>query len=707
MKQTIVRVWVIAALCGLGCGTGAARGSADATGTPEAVDRTDAAGCGTGWSVRIVPVDAWGRRLANPDLLVRRDGAPVGSPGAEDLVVPVDSSAVLDVSVSAPGFEPAAVAITVDPTRADPLRVQRKSGNAAVAWSRTGTPESGSPGCERWTIYVGLDHLWFASSGRPARSETQLDLLMDGESFWKAVHDDVMAARDRIGMSTWWWQSDFEWVRPAGHEDMDAAQRTQNTALYLLDHVPAFKRLLVNRFAPESSSGLAYLNTDPEIRARGLAEGDGFEVMLQGNSTQVPLQGVYEGPTPTWSLAERLRANPEFAQEVWPSEGVRRSGLTAFDAASYHQKAFVMDGRVAYVSGMNVKSTDWDTSEHRVFESRRMKFASFREERIAVRDKRRLPDVGPRKDYGIRLEGPAALDVEDVLRVRWAQAIREGAMFFEHATPWERPETTGSAVWAPLQGSPLCQVTATLPPPIEEQSILETWTKALRNATSFIYIEDQYWRMPILNALILKTMQDRPWVTLIVVTKPVAITDGAKKWTVESDRLFRENVGDRYLLLQLKSFDAVARTDPRPDDPETASYYFIEMDTHSKMLIVDDEYLSVGSCNKNNRGLLYEGELNVSVWDPTFVRDARRRIYRNLVGPDRASEVTDDAAQNFALLRSIAIENAATEAWWETHAPGLDAQGVAGAANQHRPDGFVYPLEFTPDYLLEVGPNVF
>jgi phosphatidylserine/phosphatidylglycerophosphate/cardiolipin synthase-like enzyme len=39
---------------------------------------------------------------------------------------------------------------------------------------------------------------------------------------------------------------------------------------------------------------------------------------------------------------------------------------------------------------------------------------------------------------------------------------------------------------------------------------------------------------------------------------------------------------------------------------------FVDMDVHSKLLIVDDVFLSVGSCNKNNRGVVYEGELNVA-----------------------------------------------------------------------------------------------
>ncbi len=690
---------LVAAACLAACGGGGGGTGSDA-GTPG--PPVDTLGpCDTGGTVRIVALDAFGRRLRAWDIVVSANAAVVETARGRDPLVPASPGAPLRVAVQADGFMSAEVEVRLDPGAAEGASVRVVAGPAWTALSRA--PDAGC----RVTCYVGLDHLWFAPSGRPFRDGNQVDLLMDGEAFWTAVREDLVRATTDVRMSTWWWQSDFELVRPPGHETMTPAQRRANTILATLDTSPAFKRLLINRFAPETATGMAYLNTDLDIRARGVAEGDGFEVILQGNATEVPLVGTYEGPVPRWSFADRVARNPEFAGEDWPGVARGAAVLTALDAASYHQKAFVMDGRVAYVSGMNVKSTDWDTSDHRVFDSRRMKFDTPSEERLRVQEKRQLPDLGPRKDYGIRLEGPAAADVDDVLWVRWDLALAEGAMYAEHATPFPRPVPTGSWDWSVPQGRPLVQVVATLPPPIEEQSILETWARALRNAASYIYIEDQYWRMPILNSVILQTLRERPWVTLVVVTKPVSLADGAKKWTVETDRAFREEAGDRYLLLQLKSFDAVPRAGPSEPDSETATFYFVDMDVHSKMLIVDDEYLSVGSCNKNNRGLLYEGELNVSVWDPEWVREARRRIYRNLVGPERASEVGDDPAANFALLKDIAEHNASVEAWWHANGPGLDAASVTAAAQEHRPHGFVYPLSFTSDYLIEVGPDVF
>jgi phosphatidylserine/phosphatidylglycerophosphate/cardiolipin synthase-like enzyme len=251
------------------------------------------------------------------------------------------------------------------------------------------------------------------------------------------------------------------------------------------------------------------------------------------------------------------------------------------------------------------------------------------------------------------------------------------------------------------------QVTPTLPEPIAEQSILESWAKALANAEHFIYIEDQYFRMPLLDEVIAASMAAHPALTLIVVTKPVTPTDGGKKFTVQADRRYRDAYPDRYLLLQFKAFDAVPRPAlPEPGD-ESAGFYFVDMDTHSKILIVDDVYLSVGSCNKNNRGVLYEGELNVAAYDSAWVRAQRERVYRNFLGPRLAAEVGDDPGSNFVLIRDTAAANAEVEAWWQANGPGLTADQVGQAALDHRPDGFAYPLTFTDDYALDVGPDAF
>ncbi|MBM4394435.1 MAG: hypothetical protein FJ087_01945 [Deltaproteobacteria bacterium] len=690
MKALHVLVVLVALPCAACSGTSAGvAGGQDATdpGTDPAAEAPPP-DCGTPAVLRVAVRDVWARPVGAWTATV--DGAATAD---ADPQVPFPVGPV-EVSAASDGLVPARVRFA--PDAGGPL--------ASVAEELEGgarTAVSVSADCTRLTLWIGLDSPWFAASGRAPTAGNAAELLMDGEEFWGAVQYDLAAAEGDVRGTTWWWQSDFELVRPEGHEWMTPEERRPNTMIAILDGLTAVKRVLVNRFLPETAAGMAYLNTDADLRARATADGDGFEVLLQGNETPVPVAEPYAGTAPGPDFRARVAASGEAAGEAFPPAPVVSAVLDSLDAASWHQKGFVIDGRVAFVSGMNVKSTDWDTSAHAVFDSRRMKFRTSSDERDRVARRLQLPDLGPRKDYGIRVAGPAARDVDDVLRVRWDQGIAAHAMYWEHASPF----ACGPA--AAAERGVLCQVVATMPPPAAEQSILETWRKALSNATGLVYIEDQYFRMPVLIDVMEQAIRREPGMRLVVVTKPISSTDGGKKHSVLTDRRLREAAPDRYLLLQLKSFEAVPRPEPPAEGDESAAFYFADIDTHSKILIVNDEYLSVGSCNKNNRGLLYEGELNVSVLDRDWVREARRRIVRNLVGGRLEDEVGDDPAGLFDLLRDTATANAGREAWWVANGPALDAAGVEAAARTHAPDGFVYPLEFTDDWLLDVGPDAF
>ena len=558
------------------------------------------------------------------------------------------------------------------------------------AWAAVAFHEEDRDGlsCPAYTVAVGQDHEWLACTGL-APSLNKAALHLSGETLFAAVADDLGGAAVRVHGATWWWQSDFELTRPEGHPEMTPEARTELTVISRLEalaEVPV--RIMVARFAASSAAGLAYVNTDPDLRAHALNPDDGFEVISQGNPTPIPLNGdatLIPHPSP---FASRLGENPALAAlDFQPPGGtIEAAASVTLEGASWHQKVWAIDGRIGYVGGLNVKSTDWDTEQHDPFEARRMKFNSTAEERQAVVERRALTNVGPRKDYGIRVEGPAARDVDAILKGRWDLGRAVGDLFSEHTTPWELLPSAAE----PTNGV-LLQVQATQPEPFGERSILESTDKAIRNARDLIFIEDQYFRMPVVLDAFAEALAASPDLYVIVVTKPVSLMDGAKKWTVIMDEELRALAGDRYLLLRMEAYAAGFL-----DDPEQATPHFQAMDIHSKMLIVDDVYLSVGSCNKNNRGLLVEGEMNVAVLDQAFVRSARQRILANTTGLVE-EDWNRSGAEVAADLAAIAISNE------EIRTEALST----GALPTPPPQGFLYPLAFSPDYLLDVGPDVF
>jgi phosphatidylserine/phosphatidylglycerophosphate/cardiolipin synthase-like enzyme len=241
-----------------------------------------------------------------------------------------------------------------------------------------------------------------------------------------------------------------------------------------------------------------------------------------------------------------------------------------------------------------------------------------------------------------------------------------------------------------------------MPDPFWEHGIVESWLNAVAKADKYILIEDQYWRAPILTEAILRRMAQVPTLQLVVITKPInEWTDPGCAWSYRTDTQLETAVPGRYHLLQLRAFDHVVTWGF--DETEAR---FADIDVHSKLLVVDDLFLSVGSANKNNRGLIYEGEMAMAVKDAAFVRDVRRRILQNILGPGVV--VSDDVTQWKNQLLNAASWNDAVWNAWDAEGGDISLDGAPLPA-AYAPRGFVYSLDFrTVDdcFLEDVGPDM-
>lgn len=654
--------------------------------------------CSETANLELVPLDVWGRDLTGTTLSTSVEGREVDDPSAGPGVelYPLGRAA-FDLGVRWDAADHLTLA-TVLHWDGAALTVDPPSGAGLVAWSSDTRVIDGRT-CPVFTAYFGVEHAWFAPSADPPTHNTA-HLHMDGEPFWQDVADVLLGARERVTWATWWWESDFELLRPAGHTSESASERWANTAMGMMETLDGVeRRVLVNRFWADNSDYTEYLNTDTELRDRAERGGDDFEVMLQGNNTEVPLTSAYQGEAAPVDFVVRVRSNPRYADRAVSGEEVRSAVVLAVEVASWHQKVMVFDGATAFVGGMNTKASDWDSHEHLVYDARRMDFDASRSEREAVAAMEELPDSGPRKDYGVRVDGPAAADVEELIASRWRAAIDAGEPYSEHAS-----ELVVGAPAAEDAAGPLVQVVATMPEPWATMAIGESHGRAFSQASHYVYVEDQYFRAPMMNELLVARMTAEPDLVLIVVTKPVSVWDGGAKYTWISDETFRSMFPDRYLLLQLRSTELLTDPDAWGDEAEVVVQ---DIDTHSKIRVVDDRYVSVGSCNFNNRGYLYEGEMDVAVLDDTFATDARERVFENLVGPEWAGLLSDDARNNFDVLRMAAAENQERLDWWVDHAGDLDADEAEAQWRSTAPSGFVYPLQIDDDYEWDVGPDAF
>jgi phosphatidylserine/phosphatidylglycerophosphate/cardiolipin synthase-like enzyme len=590
------------------------------------------------------------------------------------------------------------------------------SGQPKAAWSlTTDVRTEGGKSVRYYTLYAGLAHQWYAPGARPARRGTRFTLLRDGEEAWATVNAELSLAETQVNASSWWWTSEVEIVRdPAVHMWLSSQERWANTIMGTLESMSGVdRRILVNQFYSQDGL-LSDVTIDDELIAKAKAAGDDFEFMGHANDAHgafvvkpqpVDFAGRIAAAgalTSTKAVPVASAPYPAFSGPIAVDTTKLPLGLGTFELpiASWHQKFMTIDDGIAFVGGMNFKTTDWDGSDHVIWNERRMQFDATTAARQKVKDKKKEPDFGPRKDYMVRLEGPAAADVQDVFHKRWMAQLESGAQYSDLASPYQ---TLGPA--AKKADGQQVQVVSTMPAPYAEYGILEALLRAIPQAKQYIFIEDQYFRAPILVDRIIERMNAVPGLVLIVVTNPVSEWTDPGCWQTHLvNQKLAQLFPSRYRTYALQAFDYVDTDCTFCVDEVDA--HFVGMDLHSKLVLIDDVWIEVGSCNSNNRGLLYEGELAVVMHDPARVKEARDAVFGNMLG---SAYVKGTAPKDLIpLFDAQAKKNQAVFDLWDDEGMDLDLDGDP-LPQKYKPSGFVYPLKFgAPDdcFIENVGPDV-
>ncbi len=251
---------------------------------------------------------------------------------------------------------------------------------------------------------------------------------------------------------------------------------------------------------------------------------------------------------------------------------------------SHHEKTIVVDDRVAFVGGIDLTldgGDPFDSSEH--------------------------PARGRAgwHDAAVRVRGPAVADVAEHFRMRWRAAEGE-----------ELPPTEASG---PV-GDTEAQVVRTIPERVYDElprgdfSVLETYVAALRSAERLIYLENQFLWSPEIVAVLAAKLEDPPSDDFrLVVMLPARAHDGADVSCGQVAALIDADAGNgRFFASTLYA---------RAGKLHDLVY------VHSKIGIVDDRWLTIGSANLNERSLLNDTEMNVVTLDPRLAKETRLRLW--------------------------------------------------------------------------------
>lgn len=319
-----------------------------------------------------------------------------------------------------------------------------------------------------------------------------------------------------------------------------------------------------------------------------------------------------------WDFSIVYAVEREWLQEERFASGTSERMHFVFDehpnaVASHHQKFVVVDGEVAFAGSTDLCDARWDDREH----------AQDNAERVNLGG-----DLGrPNHEVQAGVSGDAALALADLFQLRWRDATGAGITLPEPPAA-RKSELTLATALAELKPD------AVLPLRAPQVGIVRTapnadgtvtketftlFTSAIDAAERLIYLETQYFTSRSIAAAFVARLSNpkRPKLELVFVLPKKA-----------------DNSKEKFALGEAQS-DALGTIEAAAEAGGHAIRFLCtatacseqERTTfiHSKVLIVDDRFLSVGSANLTERSMGLDSELSL-----TWEADAHSELSRDI-----------------------------------------------------------------------------
>ncbi len=290
--------------------------------------------------------------------------------------------------------------------------------------------------------------------------------------------------------------------------------------------------------------------------------------------------------------------------------------------SAQHQKIVVVDNAIAFVGGLDLTIRRWDTSEHRVDHP-------FRHD----------PDgkpYHPFHDVQCMVEGAPVAALEEIVCARWTGA---GCRLARSTSDVERrwPASVPIGMTDIATGIARTELASGAGRVIDE--VARLFTASIQSANRFIYIENQFTSAPEIAEALSQRMREVPSLQVLIVTPK-----GHSSW-FESQAMQGGRGGFLKPFSSMGVIDRLRVLYPRSSVNGVSAPVMV----HSKVMIVDDDFLRVGSANLNNRSMGADSECDLAFEASCdehrdFIRDLRCRLIGHFCGVDAAliSEHDDD-----------------------------------------------------------------
>ncbi|MEO7003546.1 MAG: phospholipase D-like domain-containing protein [Ktedonobacterales bacterium] len=514
------------------------------------------------------------------------------------------------------------------------VALMAQAGQASLAVSQTGQAQTEGQ----------VEQTWWAQGGDfPPREGCVVEPLVDGQVAMLAMCRAFLGAKHYILLAGWDLRADLLLVRgeDAHVGDDDSAEQRE-----LLESL---------RREGLSDDAIALWNEN-KLRVCDVL---GFAAQ-HGVQVGVLLWDAFHA-------GSHLTNNPAHEAEQLRAVGVDcllddSSRSVTHIMQSLHQKVCVVDGRVAFVGGVdltfqaNGDYDRWDTHHHPCASQ--------------VRGTEHSVARHPWHDAHTRVTGPAVADVFTNIVQRWSDVAKR-----HKVSDW--PAQLATPQSQPLPNGHTAQVVRTIPPntyqfaPLGIGAILDAYLHAIRRAQCYIYIENQYlWEHIFVGLDVTQWGERSAEMSLLFETLEGALERGValtfllpdhpncgRRFTDQGIDWLRERAPQAAQEGRLNVF-ALGVSDDQDFAP--GGVRFRPVYVHAKVAIVDDTWWIAGSANLNSRGMHSDAEIDVATLDPATARDLRIALWSEHLHPTTEEIVRfNDPVDALTLLRASAEANRA------------------------------------------------
>jgi phosphatidylserine/phosphatidylglycerophosphate/cardiolipin synthase-like enzyme len=402
---------------------------------------------------------------------------------------------------------------------------------------------------------------------------------------------------------------------------------THDSVAWLVDNARAYEAILHSIRNARRSIWISQLAFDADCVAYGAA------------STEVSLLDTIVDAAGRTLLDVRILLNESLLLDTAATlraalvrrgpTGIEVRGISRFPQL-LHAKLLIVDGCEAFVLGSPFVNGYWDDDMHRPVDARRP-----------------ARELGgrPLHDLSVRVTGTVVRELGDIFDELWEDVSGKGRPM---TNAWSRER-------AALSDGGATRAIATVPrhvlprEPDGRAEILAAMERGIARARSLMYIEHQYLSSRKIVDALVAAVRRSPALEVIVLLNQNPDVTAYRGWQKarlsESGLLAHPRVG-LFTLWSAELRDAGVRA---------LNQVFV----HSKVIVVDDVWATVGSANVDGVSLHSYGD--------DFESRIGKRVFRNVRNFDVNLEMTDDGDGSIRELRRLL---------WSEHL-GEDVEHVA------------------------------